>query len=126
MNKLKLSELSRPEFEVSNFEHPTHGELDGWVKMRGTDNDEYFFKAVEMAEMPKDAPMADLMKLNAELLSTLIVDWDQEFFEMECTPENVVNVFSQVKNLWLRNHLFSEVDKQSENFTTAKENVKTP
>lgn len=123
MKKMKLSELKRPEFVVKDFEHPVHGKLEGWVKMKGSDTNEYFMKAVELSEL-EDPDTETLLIKNAELLATLVTDWDQEFFEMECTNENVVTVFSQISNVWLRNLLFKEVDKQNDFFTKKEQNVK--
>lgn len=120
----KLSDLKRPEFTVKDFEHPVHGKLEGWIKLRGSDCNEYFYKAIELSELPEDADTEVLMVKNAELFATLVVDWDQEFFECECTYENVVQVFSQISNVWLRNLLFKEVDKQNDFFTKDQENVK--
>jgi hypothetical protein len=120
MSKIKLSDLAAKPITVRLI-HPIMGDIGAWIKITSTQTNAYILKSLEIASRAKEETNPEkLLQLNAELIATLVTDWDEEFFEMEFNTENVVKVFSNTENLWIRNLVETEASKQDNFFTKKK------
>lgn len=110
--KLKDFKEKTHTFEL---QHPTMGATGCKITVRSPRCNEYVFRAIELSrqDSPQDPQTAFIN--NCDLLALLVVAWDQDFFEMECTLDNVRQILSNFEYAWIREQIQAEVDK-NENF----------
>ena len=111
---MKLKDLKE---KLHKFEivHPTHGATGSYLTVRSPRCNDYVFAAIAMSREEASEDAREQFRRNCELMAICVVAWDQDFFELECTQENVVAVLSDFENTWLREQIQAELDK-SENF----------
>ena len=120
MKKIKLSDISNKNYRF-NIIHPKIGDTGAWIEIKSSNCDEYFHKSWILAEKYKGTEQSPIEQLNdtGELLATIVTAWDEEFFEMECTTENVASVLSKFDMGWLRSQINTELSKDENFFSNA-------
>lgn len=84
------------------LEHPQAGPTGAWIKMKSPRNNQYFYRANELADQPDDAPIQQKVSASAELAALLIEDWDEDFFEGEFSIKRARELLEDVENFWIR------------------------
>jgi hypothetical protein len=98
---MKLNDL-KPTPSKFKLEHPIAGELEYTITLRGTDSNEYANVARASIAFSDTEDIEKKIEIATKLTACLVVDWDVEFFEKPCTPENVYAVLVDYENKWLR------------------------
>jgi len=114
--KLTLKDLAPKPFRI-DLVHPEMGETGAWIEINSPQSQSYFFKLVELSKTDaSELTPAEQMKQTAELTATLVVSWDNEFFETECTIDNAVEVLSDVQNFWIRDAINAAIQDNANFF----------
>ncbi len=88
--KIKTLAAKPTDFELV---HPVHKETGIMISMRGPHSKEWR----EAFDKYKD----DEKNGSLELMVAAIVGWDEDAFELPCTPENVKTVLADPVNEWI-------------------------
>lgn len=100
-----LSSLA-PRPHTIKLNHPVYGEQDATITIVGFDSREYLEAVnvlrIDMGERKmSDLTQTEFMEYNAKLLSFLVKEWDEDFFEKELTLENAAQVLGDPNNKWV-------------------------
>lgn len=102
--KYTLKDLMPTDSQVQ-LVHPTMGELDVYLTLRGFYSDtvrQAVERAVEMSQ-DKSKSKSDIEKAMNEALALSIIGWsDDEFFGCSCTHEATVELMTNPLNNWLK------------------------
>lgn len=119
VTKKKLSDLKAKPYTLK-LVHPEYGDTGATITIVSYNNNLFVRKQLEMNQSYANVNEADITldtKINimAELNASVVVDWDEDFFEKEFTTENVVELFKDNENSWIVAQVKEALEK-SENF----------
>lgn len=101
-NKRTLASLKTRPFKMPLI-HPTEGDMGAYIELVSAQSNSYFYKVLELAKSNSDeTSVQDQIKLAAELVATVMIGWDEEFFGMEFTTDNAIALLADVENFWIR------------------------
>lgn len=101
-NKRTLASLKTRPFKMPLI-HPTEGDMGAYIELVSAQSNSYFYKVLELAKSNSDeTSVQDQIKLAAELVATVMIGWDEEFFGMEFTTDNAITLLADVENFWIR------------------------
>lgn len=117
--KKKLSDLRSKPFTFE-LVHPEMGETGATVTIVSSNTNTFFSKTIELNKKFGDVdqntiPVEEKMHNTADLYSSVVIGWDEEFFGMECNTENVIKVLSDSENMWILNSIVEALGK-NDNF----------
>lgn len=113
------------------FTHPILGDNHtGSITIRSKNCKEYHYKQLAVSRSIRQLSEAKTVEEEIEiakklfddtvrLAATLVVSWDEKFFGVECTIDNVILLLSRDDMMWLRDQIYQEAGK-AENFFTVK------
>ena len=110
--KFKIMDLAAKPIERELI-HPVHGETGIIVKLVGPHSQQFRDLQKRLAEAKEVTT-----ETNYEVIASLIVGWDEEAFEMPCTPENVRDYIFAPENQWVSNFLSEFITDQFQFFRT--------
>lgn len=113
--KFTLSQLVSKPVRIGPLVHPQIGEVGGWVEIRSSTDQEVYIKKLqiqtrlqEQSRGDTSPSLEDFHKLNAELASLVVSDWDEVFFEREFTPEAGREIFELAEYTWIRDAILAK------------------
>jgi hypothetical protein len=89
-----------------NLVHPAHGELDATITMVGPRSPEFMEAGEYASKMFDEKKLAELttkemMEYTAAVYAPLIHKWDEAFFGVPCTRDNITKVLLNPENQWV-------------------------
>lgn len=102
MKKFKISQLAAKPIDV-NLVHPKHGETGIVIKMVGPHSKAW---RDALDEYQKDPEAKDA---NLKLMSSTLVGWDKDDFEVDFSPEAVQALLADPANEWITTQLVERV-----------------
>lgn len=111
---MKLKDF-KEKLHVFELVHPDMGKTGCNITVRSPRCNEYVFRAIELSRSEQQRSAEQSFADNCALLALLVVAWDESFFDMECTTENVQSILTNFEYSWIREQIQREVD-QAENF----------
>lgn len=84
--------------------HPEMGETGAWIEIRSVRCKEYLSKLSELDRRDGDEKptFEDNLNDTSELTATLVVAWDEEFFDQPFSYDACVEMFKDTENGWIR------------------------
>lgn len=115
-NKRTLASLKAKPFNLP-LTHPFEGDTGAFVTLIPKQSNGYFYKAMEIAKNANDeTTIEESLRLSVELLCTVIVGWDEEFFGQEYSTEAALEILCDMENYWIRNAIEKALDDSSNFF----------
>lgn len=117
--KKKLSDFALLPFTFE-LVHPEGGNTGATVTIVSTNCNAFISKSMELNNKftnvdPNSVPYDQQMLNTAELYASVVIGWDEEFFEKEFTTDNVIEVLKDPQNIWILSQITNELQKH-ENF----------